>query len=237
MKFALWIVAGSLVIAGCGKKSPDTSTAPSAGNTSGSTNLGSSASSSPSTDSSGPSLAIPASGDAQSANIVKLTPETTKIQFIGKHTDPKPDRVGTFQKFSGQAVLSSDSKSLESVNVNIDAGSFQTFNPGLTTHLNSPDFLDTRSHPEITFKSKRISIDDKGRTQIVGDLTLHGVTKEVTFPADVTIADGQLALKSNVTIDRTEFAMDKMLQGVKKEVDILVAVGPNKDADSTDAAE
>jgi polyisoprenoid-binding protein YceI len=228
MKFPLWIVAGSLLVVGCAKKAPESDTAPSAATTSSSSNVAASANSFSATD--GPSLAIPASADGQAANIVKLTPETTRIQFIGKHTDPKPDRVGTFQKFSGQAVLSSDSKSLESVNVDIEAGSFQTFNPGLTTHLNSPDFLDTRSHPEITFKSKRISVDDKGRTQIVGDLTLHGVTKEVTFPADVTIAHGQLALKSNVTIDRTEFGMDRMLEGVKKEVDITVAVRNIPDA-------
>jgi polyisoprenoid-binding protein YceI len=242
MKFVLWMVAGSLLLGGCAKKTPDASTASSAGNTSGSSSLAipagsNSADASQTANSSGPALTIPGSTDGTSTKVIELTPQNTKIQFIGKHTDPKPDRVGTFQKFNGQAVLADDSKSLESVTVDIEAGSFQTFNPGLTTHLNSPDFLDTRSHPAITFKSNRVFVDDTGRTQIVGNLTLHGVTKEVTFPADVKIEDRQLSIKSDLTIDRTEFGMNRMLEGVKKEVDISVAVGPNNEATNTDGAE
>jgi polyisoprenoid-binding protein YceI len=165
---------------------------------------------------------------AEAANVVALSPANAKIQFVGTHVGPKPDpqaRVGTFKDFAGQAALSSDSQSLESVTLDIQAGSLETQNGKLTNHLNTEDFLDTRSHPTITFKSKSISKGENGKTNIVGDLTLHGVTKEVTIPADVTINGKALSLKAEFTIDRTEYGMDRMMERVNKEVDITVTVG------------
>ncbi|MEX2142788.1 MAG: YceI family protein [Pirellulales bacterium] len=238
MKFALWMLAGSLLLAGCSKTTPDATTASSSGNTSGASSLAipagsNSADASPTANSSGPTLTLPGSTDAQPTKVVKLTPANTRIQFIGTHVGPKPDskaRVGTFQKFSGQAVLADDKKSLESAAVDIEAGSLQTFDGKLTRHLNSDDFLDTRSFPTATFKSTRIVKDDQGKTQLIGDLTLHGVTKEISFPADVTIDDQGLSLKAEFTIDRTDYGMDRMLDRVEKPVAITVTVGETPDA-------
>ena len=234
MRFALWMLAGSLLFAGCGKKSSDAGSTPPVGNISASSSPTVSANSNPadtsqSASSSGPALTIPSSTEAQATNVVKLSPQNTKIQFIGTHVGPKPDpqaRLGTFQEFSGEAVLSSDSQSLQSVSLDIQAGSLEAqAGSKLTNHLNNEDFLDTRSHPTITFKSKSISKGEQGKVQIVGDLTLHGVTKEVAIPALVSF-DGQgLSVKAEFRIDRTDYKMDRMLERVNKEVDIMVTIG------------
>ena len=234
MKLALWMVALSLLVAGCGKK------ADSAAGTSGAAK--STDSSTPAEPSASPQSAAPeksaSAGPARTVpndaktTKVALTPENAKIQFIGTHVGPKPDpqaRVGTFKEFSGVAVLSSDSQSLESVALDIQAGSLETQNGKLTNHLNTEDFLDTRSHPTVTFKSKSITKGADGKTQIVGDLTLHGVTKEITIPADVTIGGQGLSLKAGFTIDRTDYGMDRMLDRVEKPVDITVTVGQSAD--------
>lgn len=233
MKFARWMVAGSLLLAGCSSQANTAAISPAASNASDSP-APSAAPGSSSTDTSdtfgspGPSLTAPGTTDGQPTKVIKLTPANTKIQFIGTHVGPKPDpkaRVGTFERFHGQAVLSDDLNSLQSVAVDIETGSLQAMGGKLTNHLNSDDFLDTRSHPTATFKSKRIEKDDQGETQIIGDLTLHGVTKEVSIPANVTIDEQGLSLKGELTIDRTEFGMDRQLEAVNKEVDITVTIG------------
>jgi polyisoprenoid-binding protein YceI len=228
------MVAGSLLVAGCGKKASDPDTAPPVGNISTSSSPTASTASNPvntpqSTNSSGPALTLP---DQAEEKAIQLSPENTKIQFVGTHVGPKPDpqaRVGTFKEFTGQAVLGSDSQPLESVSLDIQAGSLETQMGKLNNHLNTEDFLDTRSHPTITFRSKSISKGEQGKAQIVGDLTLHGVTKEVTIPADVTVNGGAPSLKAEFTIDRTEYGMDRMLDRVNKEVDITVTIGNTAD--------
>jgi polyisoprenoid-binding protein YceI len=255
MKFASGVALVCLLLAGCNDKvtpkgasaksaeskdtkvsSEDTSTADAETTTATTSGTATTPST---TDSTAPKSAgpvIPSPTGAESNNTaglvtaVKLTPENTKIQFVGKHVGPQPDRVCTFEKFSGEATLTDDGKSLKSVTADIETASLKSFDPKLTNHLNSPDFLDTRTHPNITFKSTRISKDEAGKTQIAGDLTLHGVTKPITFPAEVTIEGNDLSLKAQFTIDRTEYGMDQMLEGVQKPVDITVTVGKANDS-------
>jgi polyisoprenoid-binding protein YceI len=231
MRFALWLVAGSLLFAGCGKKAAETppaAPAPSAAAPA----AEESAVGSPQTAAiKGPMLTIPGAADAQAEKVIQLTPQNTVIEFVGKHTDPsREDRVCIFEKFNGQAVLDGGSKTLKSVSVEMETGSLKTFNSGLTRHLNSDDFLDTRAFPTATFKSTRIEKEDRGKARIVGDLTLHGVTKEISIPANVTIGDNGLTLKGALTIDRTDYGMNRQLEGVKKEVDITVTVGDAAEA-------
>ena len=60
--------------------------------------------------------------------------------------------------------------------------------------------------------------------KIVGDLTLLGKTKSISFPASVKTTDGGLQLKSEFTIDRTDFGMDYGLDGVEKPVTLNVSI-------------
>jgi len=154
---------------------------------------------------------------------IALTPENTKVQFVGTHAaaDPNP-RTGVFEQFSGTATI--DGSALTSLEVEIQTDSLSTDIEKLTNHLKSPDFFSVNEHPTATFQSTSISAGDDGKTNITGDLTLLGVTKSITFPAEISTADG-LSLKSEFTIDRTEFGMDFGLQQVEKEVAMTVTVG------------
>lgn len=161
---------------------------------------------------------------APAESAVAITPENTKIQFVGTHTDKdKPDpRTGTFGAFDGTANV--DGGTLKSIEVEIETASLTTEIEKLTNHLRGPDFFNAKTHPKATFKSTKIEDAGDGTVNITGDLTLLGNTKSITFPATVSTDDG-LTLQSEFTIDRTEFEMNYGLEGVEKAVAMTVTVG------------
>src|SRR5207247_1917380 len=82
------------------------------------------------------------------SGVALLTPENSKIEFVGTHVGAKPDpRTGGFEKFTGRAEVDPATKTLKSLSVDIETGSLWTQFPMLTNHLNSPDFFDTREYP------------------------------------------------------------------------------------------
>jgi polyisoprenoid-binding protein YceI len=93
---------------------------------------------------------------------------------------------GDFTKYTGVARLDDVDPARSSIEVTIDANSIDTRVADRDAHLRSPDFLDVAKYPAITFKSTRVRAPGKGRLEITGDLTLHGVTRPVTL--DVTTA-------------------------------------------------
>jgi polyisoprenoid-binding protein YceI len=90
---------------------------------------------------------------------------------------------GRFAKWSGAVQLDEQDPTRSSVEVKIDAASIDTQVADRDNHLRSADFLDVAKFPEITYRSRRI---DKagGGYRVVGDLTMHGVTREVVLEAE-----------------------------------------------------
>ena len=154
-----------------------------------------------------------------------LTPQNTKIQFVCAHVGPRPDpRKGGFGKFSGKIQIDPAAKALKTLEVEIDTASLFTEFDMLTNHLKSPDFFEVRRHPTATFVSTQIE-PGTGSTKITGKLTLHGVTKEISFPATIAITDAGLTLKSEFTLDRSEFGMNFDPKKVENKVSLTVVVG------------
>jgi polyisoprenoid-binding protein YceI len=154
---------------------------------------------------------------------VALSPANTKIQFVGNHTgnDPNP-RTGTFEEFSGKAMINEGK--LSSLDVDIQTKSVKTQIEKLTNHLKSADFFNVREHPKATFQSTAIEADGADKLKITGNLTLLGVSQPISFPATVSTKDG-LSLQAAFNIDRTKFGMDFGLNNVEKEVEMTVTVG------------
>lgn len=88
---------------------------------------------------------------------------------------------GTFNDFSGSIVYDDTDITKSSVDVTILVTSVDTKDEKRDEHLRNPDFFDAESFPEITFKSKRVEKSGDGFV-VVGDLTMRGVTKEVSMP-------------------------------------------------------
>jgi polyisoprenoid-binding protein YceI len=213
-----FIAVGLLLCAGCNSQSTTTSEtstpAPAAGDSSASHGVISAEATS--------SVGQTAANDSK----VELNPSNTRIGWVGTHTGDKPDpRVGSFEKFTGVAEVDPASKTLTAVSVEIDTASLKSPINNLTTHLNSPDFFDTREFPTASFKSTKIADDGT----VTGDLTLHGVTKEISFPATINVTETGLAVKAEFTIDRTDFKIGENQDRVAKEVQINVTVDDHGD--------
>jgi polyisoprenoid-binding protein YceI len=89
----------------------------------------------------------------------------------------------------------------------MDASSITADDPKLTEHLKTADFFDVAKFPEAKFESVSIKPGgDKGASHTVtGNLTLHGVTKAVTFPATISATPDAITVNSEFAINRKEF--------------------------------
>jgi polyisoprenoid-binding protein YceI len=111
-----------------------------------------------------------------------LDPPHSSAQFAVRHLGISTVR-GAFTKLSGVVVDSPD-LSKASVNVTIDASSIDTRVQRRDDDLRSDHFFDVAKFPTITFQSKKVESAGTGKLKVTGDLTMHGVTKEVVLDVD-----------------------------------------------------
>ena len=120
---------------------------------------------------------------------------------------------GEFSKVTGTVVVDADAPENSRVDAHIDASTIHTRDEQRDAHLKSADFLDVEKFPEITFVSKKIKGKDE-EWKVTGDLTIHGVTKEVMLDVEglaPEVKDPWGNVKSGATaatkISRKDFGM------------------------------
>ena len=89
---------------------------------------------------------------------------------------------GRFTEFEGAVELDRDNPNNSSVSLTIQTASVDTGEPDRDTHLRSADFFDVEKFPTLTFKSTGISGKSDEEYDVSGDLTIHGVTRQITLP-------------------------------------------------------
>ena len=112
----------------------------------------------------------------------KIDPAHSSAQFVVRHMMITNVR-GAFGGVQGTVVYDPDDLSSSSVDVTIDVNTLSTGDANRDAHVKSAEFLDAEKYPTITFKSKSITKDGDG-LKVTGDLTVHGVTKEVVLNVD-----------------------------------------------------
>jgi polyisoprenoid-binding protein YceI len=120
---------------------------------------------------------------AATATTWKIDPAHSHVEFAVRHmmiTNVK----GRFTGVEGSVQLEDGNIEKAKVDVRIDAATIDTREPQRDAHLRSADFFDVETFPHITFTSTRITDRSGNEFKLVGDLTMHGVTREVVL--DVT---------------------------------------------------
>ncbi len=131
-------------------------------------------------------------------------PETSKIEFKGAKVTGS--HLGGFKGFKGELQLG-DKPETGKIDLTIDTATIFADAEKLTGHLRSPDFFDVEKFPTATFKSSSIAPADGGKYTVTGDLTMHGVTKQIAFPAAITLADGTVKATSEFSVNRKDFGI------------------------------
>ena len=158
-------------------------------------------------------LAMAAVAAAQSGTW-QIDPNHSAAQFSVRHLGVSTVR-GAFMKVSGSANYDTADPGKNSVDVSIDASSVDTRVQMRDNDLRSPNFLDVQKYPTITFKSKQSKSAGAGKLQLVGDLTIHGVTKEVTLDVDGPSApikdpwgNQRIGASASTKINRKDFGVN-----------------------------
>jgi polyisoprenoid-binding protein YceI len=121
---------------------------------------------------------------------------------------------GEFAKVTGNVVHDPKSPGAASVDATIDVSTLNTRELKRDADLKSENFFDVAKYPTMSFKSKKVAPAGTGKLKLTGDLTIHGVTKEVTFDVDGPTAEvkdpwGNIRIGASATtkINRKDFGM------------------------------
>ena len=114
---------------------------------------------------------------------------------------------GRFEDYDAQLV---DGKLVGTVAVS----SVKVYDENLEAHLQSPEFFDAQLHPELRFESRSLEIDENGDVTLEGELTIKGITKDVSgrggyVHVEADMAGGErIGLQLETTVDRREFGLN-----------------------------
>ena len=120
---------------------------------------------------------------------------------------------GRFIRWSGVLLLDPSNHESSSVEITIDAGSIDTGDAQRDAHLRSPDFLEVEKYPTIGFKSTKIEDLGEGKLRVLGDLTIHGVTRPVVLETEHAgrvkdpWGNDRSGYTARTAIDRTDFGL------------------------------
>ena len=176
----------------------------------------------------------------------EIDPAHSSAEFVVRHMEVSNVR-GQFTKVSGSATFDPENPANDSVEATVDATTINTHEEKRDAHLKSPDFFDVAKFPTLTFKSKKVW-KDGGRLKMTGDLTMHGVTKEVTWmlegpskPQKTPWGNTVVGVTAVTKVNRGDFGLkwNKAIEGgnvVGEEVNIGIEVEMTEQAPKSAAA-
>jgi len=143
----------------------------------------------------------------------KIDPAHSSANFVVRHMMITNVRGG-FSGVEGTIEFDSQNPTDSRVEAVINTSKINTLDENRDAHLRSADFLDAEKFPTMTFKSKRIAAAGEGEWKVTGDLTLHGVTKEVVLNVEGPTAEGKdpfgnvrIGASATTKIKRSEFGL------------------------------
>ncbi len=143
----------------------------------------------------------------------KIDPGHTTVEFVAKHMMITNVR-GRFPEVEGTIVYNEQDVTKSSVEATIQVATVTTGAEARDNHLRSGDFFLIDEYPTITFKSTRVEAKGKDEYNVIGDLTIRGVTKEVTLN---TTFEGRnvspwgaqaIGFAASTTINRKDFGVN-----------------------------
>lgn len=157
-------------------------------------------------DAASPAATAPAGGDVKG---VTLPIDTTRSKLNWEGSKVTKTHPGGFKTFSGSILLVDGKPEASKVDIEIDVASLWSDSERLEGHLRSEDFFEVAKFPKASFTSTSITAGGaEGATHTVrGNLTMRGVTKEISFPATITVGEKEVAAKAKFAINRKDWGI------------------------------
>jgi polyisoprenoid-binding protein YceI len=139
-----------------------------------------------------------------------------------------------FDNIEGTLLLDKSDITKSTVSVTLALAGIDTGVSKLDEELKSPEFFDATKYPSITFKSTKVERSGKNGLRVMGDLTVHGVTKSVTLDGKVNkigifeisgvIKAPAAGSDATTTIKRSDFGVTKYLPAVSDEIPVRITL-------------
>ncbi|WP_420816060.1 YceI family protein [Paraburkholderia phosphatilytica] len=159
-------------------------------------------------------LAAGMSMSAMAADVYQLDPSHTYPSFEADHLGGVSIWRGKFTKSSGTVTLDRAAKT-GTVDVTVDPASVDTGNPKLDEHLKTDAFFDVAKYPTVTYKGTDIKFDGDKPVEVIGTLTMHGVTKPVNLKIESfkcimhpMLKREDCGVEASAEFNRADFGMD-----------------------------
>ena len=152
-----------------------------------------------------------------------ISGESAKITFAGSSGDSS--QAGHFEQISGSLNCPTDNPEDISFQIDIDMNSIKTEFDLLTKHLKSDEFFDVEKFPTAKFKTSKITRDEtSGDFNITGEMTIHGVSNQLTVPAKIKLDENQVSIDAKFDIRQSEFGMNEESSEIVDEVPVTVTI-------------
>jgi polyisoprenoid-binding protein YceI len=135
----------------------------------------------------------------------RIQAEASEARFKG--TSRLMDAEGAFSRLAGEVTVDPRDPATAKVSVTIEAASIDTGIGMRDNHLRSADFLDVARFPTIKFESQRVEMTGK-KAVVTGQLTLHGVTREIVVPVEVQLSEVALVATGEFVLNRRDYAIN-----------------------------
>jgi polyisoprenoid-binding protein YceI len=175
-------------------------------------------------------LAILAGSAVAEVQTWNIDPNHTAAQFSVRHMGISTVR-GAFTKVSGTTQYDPSNPNKTLVDATIDAASVDTRVTMRDNDLRSSNYFDVEKYPTITFKSKSVQTAGTGKLKIIGDLTIHGTTKEVVLDVDGPSApvtdprgNSHVGASASTTVNRNDFGVGGASSMVGDDITITIDV-------------
>jgi polyisoprenoid-binding protein YceI len=165
---------------------------------------------------------------APASDTFKVDPIHSMVLFRVKHFNVGYIH-GRFNNVTGSFTWDEANPAASSLEVQVKADTIDTGNAARDQHLKGPDFFSVKEFPTIVFKSTRVRQIDAHHYEVAGEMTLHGTTRPLTVTLEHVgsgkdpMGNSRTGFETTFTINRSEFGMKGLLQGIGDEVRVTAA--------------
>jgi polyisoprenoid-binding protein YceI len=163
------------------------------------------------------------------ADTYKIDPIHSEVSFKVRHLGLSKVS-GRFTRFQGVIRLDEARLAASSVEVNIESASINTDNEARDKHLRNADFFDVDKFPFLSFRSVAVREVAKGKLEVTGDFTMHGVTRRIVIPmtalggARGPSNDYRIGFEGTLTLNRSDYGIKGYPGVIGEEVAIALEI-------------